>query len=373
MPDNFFNKQSKLARALCLLFLCLWCALLLLPGCDKKEDADQTAAQPTTRDAAPEPITETIREAWSHYHIHGVEAFAQPVACVGQLKEHTIAFLKTSEPDPLQALREQLTRCQSLYQASRLFVAADPQAQQTLNQLHQQINAPLTMPGFVDAVPGYAFSGIVNDTSLPISKETLLDQHGLTAESDVSLGFSVLEFLLWGDRFIDPNAEPRSNKQLTAIAQWETSDYELGMAELDIKEHPINRRRRYLELAVLILEEHLNQLATTWNKHTLPPLNMAVADQLQAQINTRLRQLIKQPEAAKNTTLLKTAVSLLSANGDTQQGSSHLRRWLALNNATALAIIKNEETPLTAKWQPLQQLLDIPGDQPATETTPTNN
>ncbi|MDX1693594.1 MAG: imelysin family protein [Ketobacteraceae bacterium] len=366
MPDPFLSRQSRFTTRLLLVFVCLWIAIVfLVPGCDQPapEQPDTTASDPTP-ETAPTPVTQAIRDAWNHYHIHGVDALAQPVACVNELKEQVTAFIRNTGEDALATARAQLDLCRNLYDISRVFVAANASTRQAMKKLHEQIGLPLEMPGYIDAVPGYPYSGIVNDTSVAISKEELLRQHGLTDITDVSLGFDVIEFLLWGEHRKNAETAPRPLADFIAKQTWDTADYELGLAELDIAEHPNNRRRRYLEIAVMILEEHLNQLATLWNKNTLPPLNLAEADDMQQRIKRTIRNRLSAPGAATNEQLLKTLLPLFIPSDDPENGADKLVAWLGLNNPEALGELNHPEKPITAKYPALATLFSVPMETP---------
>ena len=57
--------------------------------------------------------------------------------------------------------------------------------QQTLVQL----DAWPIEPGYIDYVPDYPFSGIVNDLALPLSRQSLLGEHLLSAQSAPASAF----------------------------------------------------------------------------------------------------------------------------------------------------------------------------------------
>lgn len=57
-----------------------------------------------------------------------------------------------------------------------------------------QIDAWPIEPGFLDSLPDYPTSGIVNDFSLQLSSTSLRDQHGFTDDTEVALGFHALEY-----------------------------------------------------------------------------------------------------------------------------------------------------------------------------------
>ncbi|MEX0943016.1 MAG: imelysin family protein [Pseudomonadales bacterium] len=100
-----------------------------------------------------------------------------------------VAFL--AEPDPESR--------QTLQQA---WLAAHNQFSRTLPliRIHEvnrslfSIDAWPIEPGFLDSLPEYQDSGIINDFTLTISRETLIGQHGFTDPSEASLGFHPLEY-----------------------------------------------------------------------------------------------------------------------------------------------------------------------------------
>jgi hypothetical protein len=65
-------------------------------------------------------------------------------------------------------------------------------------------------PGFLDSLPAWPDSGIINDFTLEISSAMLVQQHGITDASEVSLGFHPIEYFIFLrpiDDFILPEAD----------------------------------------------------------------------------------------------------------------------------------------------------------------------
>ena len=360
MPDSRLQQRSSTNAThsweqphrtlLVLLLMLLSC---LQSGCE--QPSEPPSAKPIQQPVAdPVPVSDQIRQSWNHYHIHGVHVFAQPVACIATLKVTARKLIEISEQAPNQELmdstRQELQNCQQLYNQTLMFVAANNGTQKTLNKIHQRIGASLEMPGYIDAIEGYPYSGIVNDTSMPLTKEELIRQHGLTDISDVSLGFAVVDFLLWGEHRYQAERAPRPVSDFNPVTQWQSTDYEMGLGELDIKEHPNNRRRRYLEIATLILEEDLNELATTWNKNTLPPLTMAIAEEVKTQIRLRIA------EHLRDITALDTLVPLFGG------ADIHLGHWLGIDPENGLLELTNPETSEERQLEILTALfVKVPG------------
>ncbi len=61
---------------------------------------------------------------------------------------------------------------------------------------------PVT-PGFIDSLPEYESSGIVNDETIDLTPETVAQQHGITSEDEVALGFHVLEYYAYSRDLAD--------------------------------------------------------------------------------------------------------------------------------------------------------------------------
>lgn len=79
------------------------------------------------------------------------------------------------------------------------------------SRLRFQVDAWPIQAGFLDSIPGYPDSGIINDQTLRIDAETLQHQHGITATQEVSLGFHPLEFLIFSRNVADFELEVRSD------------------------------------------------------------------------------------------------------------------------------------------------------------------
>lgn len=65
-------------------------------------------------------------------------------------------------------------------------------------------------PGFLDSLPEWPDSGIVNDFTLQITSAVLVEQHGITDPGEVSLGFHPIEYFMFArpvSDFIIPEAE----------------------------------------------------------------------------------------------------------------------------------------------------------------------
>ncbi|MCH2174445.1 MAG: iron-regulated protein [Lentisphaeria bacterium] len=111
-----------------------------------------------------------------------------------------------------------------------------------------QLNAWPLNEAYIDYVVGNEKAGIVQDLSVTISKEMLIEKNGAEDETDVTTGYHAIEFLLWGqDLSLEgPGARP-------------ASDYALG-SEINA------RRATYLKIVTDLLVEDLSGLVDAWKE-----------------------------------------------------------------------------------------------------------
>lgn len=212
-------------------------------------------------------------------------------------------FLQQPDDANLESLKTQWRACLILYRASTVLQGFTPAHQSALQQHHSALGNPLQMPGFIDSVEGYPFSGIVNDASLPLDAATLREQHGLTDDADVSIGFDVVGFLLWGEHQLNASLPQRSVTDYFAVNNWEDSTI-----DLPVEEHPNNRRRQLLALTLQLLTEDCLALLQQWRDTTPPGTREALQAWQVSQLQAMLTALEQQP--------------------DNDQLSSHLQSWL---------------------------------------------
>ena len=148
-----------------------------------------------------------------------------------------------------------ITKRKYFYPA-QLTLAAPTQFEPRGN-LYYQISAFPILPGFIDSFGEYTFSGLVNDISLPINRESIINQHGATDTEEVILGIYAMEYLLFGE------ALTRKHEDFFQIDHISDEQKELGLTST--LEIPNNRRRKLLLLQLEILSENLKSLTTQWS------------------------------------------------------------------------------------------------------------
>jgi len=155
------------------------------------------------------------------------------------------ALLATPDADHLAAAD---TRWRGLYGAFNrhyLTLAARACAGERLAVLRRLDAWPL-YPAYVDGLPAWPDSGIVNDPALELTGASLRRQQGATADGEVALGFQPIRLLIAG-----AEGAPRRAKDLRADAQADNDEPAAALRE---------RRRTYLRLAADQLQADLDAL-----------------------------------------------------------------------------------------------------------------
>lgn len=151
--------------------------------------------------------------------------------------------------------RETASSLEHFHLFSRLGTVA-PQDFQKLVDLQFNLTAWPIQPGYLDGFGDHPYSGIVFDIGVPITPEVLREQHGMTDNSDATLGVYAMEFLLFGE---NNDRGPLVFQPITALDDKARED---GYTSVD--ELPRNRRRELLRLQAQLLTEDINHLKDTW-------------------------------------------------------------------------------------------------------------
>jgi len=141
------------------------------------------------------------------------------------------------------------------YFAMQLFEERDSLG---LLQLQYQINYWPIVPGYIDYVDGYPDSGIVHDINVNLDSTSLKEQHGIFDVAEVTLGFHVIEFLLWGS---GSDSQMREATDYLAIQEL---DPELAESGYSLEQLGNNRRRKLLTLVTGALVEDFRTLQSLW-------------------------------------------------------------------------------------------------------------
>lgn len=261
--------------------LALSAALVTASGCDSPEPPPPApVAPPVVAPPKADPLTQSLSASYqgeSQLRLRklSVQASGFRDAINGLMTETTDERLVTAQ-----------VAWQHLYRSfNEAWVILDCRASQSAvdaQRLARSDSFPI-LPGYVDGLSDWPGSGLVNDNTLILDRDNLLAQQGATSELEVSLGFQVLQFLLFGeplaprqvedfvipappstegDTGIDPTAaDIAPNGAASDRAEGEADPLEAGemMVTLSPAEQ-VRRRRQYLQVATQLLVDDLRLL-----------------------------------------------------------------------------------------------------------------
>lgn len=227
-------------RLMCLLAL----TSTVLVGCEREPAAP-----------APEPVPDSTTVVGAEHHAlaRAFEDEAAPwlrklVVAAPGFREAVRALLRQPDDNSLDAARNAWTLLYESYNRAWPILATRAALDPTLTAHLERTDIWPLMPGYVDAMPQWPESGIVYDATVDLDIDSLIAQQDMTDPAEVTVGFQVLELLLFGL----PGA-PREALDLTPP---ETLS-EHQQPEL---EKPQHRRRDYLDAISALLLEDLNPL-----------------------------------------------------------------------------------------------------------------
>lgn len=222
--------------------------LVMLAACNQGNQAPKAATSAIDVDA--HAIVAQIEEQTKTANHATLSAASNLVIAVN-------AFLATPDEETRATFQ------QSWIDAHNAFVATRALIIEPHDDMLFRIDAWPIQPGFLDSLPQYPDSGIINDTTMTIDEQTLTQQNGITDSEEVSLGFHPLEYYAF-DRpiadFVSPpegdddsgNIERRRQalqiiaESLNVSLQLLTRDMSDDLRQLKAPEAPNERYNRML-------------------------------------------------------------------------------------------------------------------------------
>ncbi|WP_323846624.1 imelysin family protein [Microbulbifer magnicolonia] len=205
--------------------------------------AAQQAAPRAFDEQAAEELTQAVWQA-------GQAQLIDAQAAVEALERAVATLLDQPSEDHLEAAKL------AWLDAHREFTGALPYIELAFapaelrnqgRQLLLALDSWPVQPGYLDTVPGYSDSGIVNDTTIELTLANLRKQHRLTAHEEASTGFHAMEIMLWG-----PTSE-RTAEQFSQVSEGEKPE---ALAA--------NRRRELTRLIGRGMAEDVDGLVRRW-------------------------------------------------------------------------------------------------------------
>ena len=191
-----------------------------------------------------EPIHDVLRA-----YLQQIETDYDAVADnLDSLRSEILAFLEEPSTTSMNNVRSAWLLSHSAYELTtlhRYFAVLILNEAEILSlfSLQYRMNHWPILPGYIDYVAGFTDTGIVQDITVALNIPTLQEQHGIFGLSEVSLGFHVIEFLLWGEN--PDQITPRSAADYRPVTRLTPAQAESGL-ELDLLSN--NRRRQLLLL-----------------------------------------------------------------------------------------------------------------------------
>lgn len=178
---------------------------LLFAGCEK------TPETMNKRTVAPIDRNQMLQIA-AHLKHHAASSRNELTQEVTALRDATMQFLEHPDEQGHSTVQLRWKSAHEAYARAQFgFLTTDEERR----QLIYRIDAWPVQPGFIDDMPLYPESGIINDETLTLSPDVLIGQHGITDDEEVALGFHSLEYLI----FARPLADFAQESDLTSVAR----------------------------------------------------------------------------------------------------------------------------------------------------------
>lgn len=168
------------------------------------------------------------------------------------LKTNIDAFVADPSGINFTATKNAWLNARESYGTTEAFRFADgPIDSGATEEIEGYLNSWPLDEGYIDYVDGTTNSGMINDTSITLSKEALTSMNGVGGEENVAIGYHAIEFLLWGQDLTAPSALLSGQRPYTDFVDAGTAANQ-------------DRRRQYLAICGDLLVEHLQVMIDEW-------------------------------------------------------------------------------------------------------------
>ena len=230
-----------------------WLWVVLVAGVGVVPRVESASAQ-----QAPQAAAQSVPGVAENYADAAFLTYRQARQDAQAMQEAIDAFLKEPTGQNLQAAKDAWLASRESYGQTEAFrfyggpidgVGPEAGWPEGVEGPEGRINAWPLNEAYIDAVRGRPDAGIVNDPSVEITRERLVETNATEDEADVTTGYHAIEFLLWGQDF-----------STTGPGNRPASDYALGTLG-----SPENERRRdYLRVVTDLLVDDLAALEQQW-------------------------------------------------------------------------------------------------------------
>lgn len=245
-------------------------SLSLLSSCDFFERKQNNKTQHTIKPKSvlkPQNMAQLINE----FSLNAYEQLSKAQTQAEKLSESLSLLLRTPSAETLNAAKKQWRLAYSSYLKSQIYFYLPIKDSQEwvkkrigYKDLAANISSFPIEGGYIDYMQGYPFSGLVNDLAINIDEAALIEQHGLADPSYASLGFHVLEFLLWGEDGKRPKSDyyKQKNQQEIRMIDYDVENKNAPPPELKVQNHL--RRREMLEIVGEKLAKDIHHIKQRW-------------------------------------------------------------------------------------------------------------
>lgn len=172
-----------------------------------------------------------------------------------ELETAITTFTTTPSDANFTAVKNKWKEARESYGTSEAFRFANGPIDDETDGPEGLINAWPLDEAFIDYVDGAANAGIINDlVAFPvIDKATLEAENENGGETNISIGYHAIEFLLWGQDLTAPSVNQPGQRPYT--------DYIVGAGGTAANQA---RRATYLRVCADLLTDHLDYLVEQW-------------------------------------------------------------------------------------------------------------
>jgi putative iron-regulated protein len=230
-------------------------------SCKKKGCTDPTASnysseaekddESCTYTATIDPLASEKQQTKETYASMAFAAYNDSYNLAVVLENTIINFVDNPSQANFDAAKQAWLDAREPYGQSEIFRFVDGPIDNPADGPEGLLNAWPMDEAYVDYVDGNATSGIINDlTNYPtIDAASIISANEFGSETNISLGYHAIEFLLWGQ---DLSATTAGVRPYTDYIVGGTSDNQV-------------RRGQYLKLCADILVQGLDQVKTEWD------------------------------------------------------------------------------------------------------------
>ena len=188
---------------------------------------------------------------------------------------------------------------------------------------------------YIDYVENSPTSGIINDLNKDVTKASLTPLNGDGGESNVSIGYHAIEFLLWGQDLTDPLAKEPGQRPYTDFVDGGTASNQ-------------DRRRDYIAVCAELLIDHLQVMIDQWNDNGAYKATFLALDE-----DVALKNMLKSIAELASSELAVERMEVATENQDQEDEhscfSDNTHRDIRLNFAGIVNVYKGSYGSVSGK------------------------